>query len=162
MNSDDHTIASSQPLPDNYFLFPKRRLSTSIPFKRNTDNRNLMPISEVNLLSAFQYAHLRLAASLFTTTTYCSYGVDQQPHPPPFQTHNRSHSQVKTENATPLLSTSILLGPPVILTLLAITRHPMLWKLSGPHNRMAPSFLSSAAPSPPLLIVLRNTFHVDF
>ena len=42
-----------------------------------------------------------------TSSSY-SYGVDQRP---PFQTHNRSRSQVKTENATPPLSTSFSSQP---------------------------------------------------
>ena len=45
-----------------------------------------------------------------TTSSSYSYGVDPRPHPTAYQTHNRSRSQIKTETATPPLSTSYSYG----------------------------------------------------
>ena len=88
-----------------------------------------------------------------TTTSSCSYGIDQRLHPP----HNRSHSQVKTENATPLLSTSY---PSRYLPFCQLLDTLCYGNFTA---QTISTFISSSAAAPPLFsIVLRNTFHVDF
>jgi len=73
-----------------------------------------------------------------TTTSSYSYGVDQRPHPPPFQTHNRSHSQVKTENATPPLSTSYPSQPSSNTYPSGNYSTPYAMETSSPHPSIQP------------------------
>lgn len=131
--------ASNEAYTDIYYngssSNPPKRLQPGLQ-ESNANRGGRSPLRVPNTpISASPHDYSQQPQYSPTTPSY-SYGVDQRTHPPPFQTHNRSHSQVKAENATTPSATSFSSQPSNSAYNASNYSTPYAMETSSPHPSM--------------------------